>query len=172
MQQVIHPDQSCGIRGRYIGENIVLLNSVFQYSLEMAVPGAFSSLDQEKAFDRVDHSFLFNVLSHVGFGPSYISWVKLLYSGISSVVCINGYTSDAFLPTRGVRQGCLLSLLLYVLTIEILAAKFRACSSRGLLPPFQLFRYTLMTQPSSLFQTAIYSKSSGFMPVSRRPHGL
>ena len=49
LQHVIHPDQSCGVRGRYIGENIVLLNSVFQYSLEMAVPGVFLSLDQEKA---------------------------------------------------------------------------------------------------------------------------
>lgn len=52
----------------------------------MGVPGVFLSLDQEKAFDRVDHSFLFFVLSCVGFGPSYISWVKLLYSEISIVV--------------------------------------------------------------------------------------
>ena len=102
----------------------------------MAIPGAFLSLDQKKAFDRVDHSFLFNVLSHVGFGPSYISWVKLLYSGISSVVCINGYTSDAFLPTRGVRQGCPLSPLLYILTIEVLAANLRANEAiPGLLLP-------------------------------------
>ena len=49
LQHVIHPDQSCGVQGRYIGENIVLLNSVFQYSLEMAIPGTFSSLDLEKA---------------------------------------------------------------------------------------------------------------------------
>ena len=40
LQHVIHPDQSCGVRGRYIGENIVLLNSIFQYRLEAAVPGA------------------------------------------------------------------------------------------------------------------------------------
>ena len=126
LHHVINPDQSCGVRGRYTGENIVLLNSIFQYCLEAAVPGALLSLDQEKAFDRVDHSFLFSVLSHVGFGPSYISWVKLLYSGISSVVCVNGYMSDAFHPTRGVRQGCPLSPLLYILTIEVLAASLRA----------------------------------------------
>ena len=65
-------------------------------------------------------------MSHVGFGSSFISWVKLLYSGISSAVCINGYTSAAFFPSRGVRQGCPLSPLLYVLSIEVLAANLRA----------------------------------------------
>ena len=109
LQLLIHPDQSCGVQGRYIGENIVLLNSVFQYSREASVPGALLSLDQEKAFDRVDHGFLFRIMSHVGFGSSFISWVKLLYSGISSAVCVNGYTSAAFFPSRGVRQGCPLS---------------------------------------------------------------
>ena len=163
LQHVIHPVQSYGVRPRYIGENIVLLDSVFQYSLEMAIPGAFLSLDQEKAFDRVDHSFLFNVLSHVGFGPSYISWVKLLYSGIFSIVCLNVYTSASFLPTRGVRQGCPLSPLLYVLTIEVLAANLRDSEAipglllPGIAAPFQLFRYTLITQPLSLFQTAQYA---------------
>ena len=34
LQLLIHPDQSCGVQGRYRGENIVLLNSVFQYSRE------------------------------------------------------------------------------------------------------------------------------------------
>ena len=48
LQLLIHPDQSCGVQGRYIGENIVLLNSVFQYSREVSVPGALLSLDQEK----------------------------------------------------------------------------------------------------------------------------
>ena len=126
LQLLIHLDQSCGVQGRYIGENIVFLNSVFQYSREASVPGSLLSLDQEKAFDRVDDAFLFRIMSHVGFGSSFISWVKLLYSGISSAVCINGYTSAAFFPSRGVRQGCPLSPLLYVLSIEVLAANLRA----------------------------------------------
>lgn len=69
----------------------------------------------------MDHNFLFRVLSHVGFGPSFMAWVKLLYSGISSIMCINGYMSDTFHPTRGVRQGYPLCTLLYILTIEVLA---------------------------------------------------
>ena len=46
--------------------------------------------------------------------------------GISSAICINGYTSAAFFPSGGVRQGCPLSPLLYVLSIEVLATNLRA----------------------------------------------
>ena len=66
------------------------------------------------------------VLNCMGFGPSFISWVKLLYSNICSTVLINGYTSNWFWPSRGVPQGCLLSPLLYVISIEVLAANLRS----------------------------------------------
>ncbi len=51
---VIHPDQTCGVRGRYIGENVALLRDVAHYANEFNVPAAILALDQEKAFDRVD----------------------------------------------------------------------------------------------------------------------
>ena len=73
----------------------------------------------------------------MGFGPSCVSWVKLLYSNISSTVLVNGYTSAPFQPSRGVRQGCPLSPLLYVISIEVLAANLRSHPSIvGLQLPF------------------------------------
>ena len=71
--------------------------------------GAIVSLDQEKAFDRVDWGYMEKVLQHMNFGPS-CSWVRLLYHNIFSRVLVNGYTSGAFAVTRGVRQGCPLPL--------------------------------------------------------------
>lgn len=126
LHHIIAPDQTCGVRGRFIGENVALLRDIVQFTSETNTPAAVLSLDQEKAFDRVDWPFLFRVLEHCGFGPSFVSWVKLLYSGIRSAVLINGYTSQAFFPSRGVRQGCPLSPLLYVISIEVLAANLRA----------------------------------------------
>ena len=123
---MIHPDQTCGVRGRYIGENVALLRNVIEYAKETSPPLAILSLDQEKAFDRVDWSFLFVTLSRMGFGPSLISWVRLLYSDIHSAILINGFTSDYFKPSRGVRQGCPLSPLLYVISIEFLAVNIRS----------------------------------------------
>lgn len=55
------------------------------------------------------------------FGASFVRWVKLLYTDIHSSVFINGYTSCWFKHSRGVGQGCPLSPLLYILTMEVLA---------------------------------------------------
>lgn len=100
LQHVVHPDQSGGVKGRYIGENVVLLRGIIDYTNESDTAGAILSLDQEKAFDRVDWGFLFRTLSHLGFTSSFISWVRLLYSGVFSSVFVNGYTSEAFFPSR------------------------------------------------------------------------
>ena len=61
----------------------------------------------------------------MGFGPSFRSWVSLLYSSVNSAVIVNGHLTEFFPVTRGVRQGCPLSPLLYVLVAETMACKVR-----------------------------------------------
>ena len=115
-----------GVRGRYIGENLTLLCDVVDFVNQRDLSAAVLSLVQEKAFDHVDWGFLHSTLSHMGFGASFVSWVDLLYAEICSTVLINGYMSTPFRPTRGVHQGCPLSPLLYVISIEVLTANLRA----------------------------------------------
>lgn len=122
---VVAPDQTCGVPGRFIGENVALLRDVVSFASETDCPLAILSLDQEKAFDRVDWDFLYATLSKMGFGDSFIRWVKLCYIDISSSVIVNGYLTRPFKPSRGVRQGCPLSPLLYILTMEVLAVNIR-----------------------------------------------
>ena len=126
LQSIIGLDQTCGVRGRFIGDSVAFLRDLVDFTSEANTPAAILSLDQEKAFDRVDWAFLFRILGKFGFGASFISWVKLLYTNIRSAVLVNGYRSDYFWPSRGVRQGCPLSPLLYVISIEVLAANLRS----------------------------------------------
>ena len=81
------------------------------------------SLDQEKAFDRVSHTYLLNLLKEYGF--RFQNWIRILYSDIYSAVLVNGSVSDKFKITRSVRQGCPLSPLLYVLALEPVLIKIR-----------------------------------------------
>ncbi|KAF4079370.1 hypothetical protein AMELA_G00177250, partial [Ameiurus melas] len=83
------------------------------------------NLDFEKAFDRVSHQFLFQVLDKMGFPDRFIAWVGLLYTGIVSKILVNGHLSKAVNIRSGVRQGCPLSPLLYVACIEPLAQILR-----------------------------------------------
>ena len=89
------------------------------------IGGAIVSLDQEKAFDRVEISFMLKVLERMGFGLSFRAWIRLLYTDVHSAVSVNGFLTDFFQVTRGVRQGCPLSPLLYVLVMESLACAVR-----------------------------------------------
>ena len=66
------------------------------------LPLALLSLDQEKAFDRVDWGFFLRILRTFNFGPEFLRWVKLFYTNIESAVVINGWTSSFFRPSRGV----------------------------------------------------------------------
>lgn len=62
----------------------------------------------------------------MGFGDSFVSWVDMIYSNVRSFVNVYGYLSQPFSLSHGVRQGCPLSPLLYVLVSEILAVNIRA----------------------------------------------
>ena len=125
MSTIIGPDQTCGVRGRTISSNLFLIRDLLEYVDREEIPLALLSLDQEKAFDRVDWGFLRRTLETFNFGPTFLRWITLFYTNIESAVVINGWTSSFFKPSRGVRQGCPLSPLLYVLTIEVLAVSLR-----------------------------------------------
>ena len=98
------------------------------YCTSSGVLAALLSLDQEKAFDRVDWSFLRSTLYAVGFGESFIRWVDLFYNNVCSTVNVNSYVSSSFSLTQGVRQGCPLSTLPYILVAEVLACNIGAHS--------------------------------------------
>uniref|UniRef100_A0A3B4ALQ4 Reverse transcriptase domain-containing protein n=1 Tax=Periophthalmus magnuspinnatus TaxID=409849 RepID=A0A3B4ALQ4_9GOBI len=102
---VISPTQSYSVPHRDIANNILTNN-----------------VDFRKAFDRVEHSFLWDVLRQFGFGDTFISWIQLLYQNARSRVKCNGSLTDTFPLSRSVRQGCPLSSLLYSIVAEPLAA--------------------------------------------------
>ena len=119
---IVDLEQTCGVPGSFSSENVRVLKDIIDYANHSNIGAAIISLDQEKAFDRVDWNFMLRVLEKMNFGSSFRSWVKLLYSDIFSSVLVNDYVSDLFPVTRGVRQGCPLSPLLYVLVAETIAS--------------------------------------------------
>ena len=123
---IVAKDHTCGVPGRFIGENVAFFRDVVDFAAFSNSPVALLSLDQEKAFDRVEWSFMRDTLLAMGFGPSFVGWVDLFYCDVQSCVYVNGHLSSFFSLSRGVRQGCPLSPLLYVLVAEVLACNIRA----------------------------------------------
>ena len=119
---VISEEQTCPLKCRKISHNLSTVRDCVSIARENNLDACMISVDQMKAFDRVSWNFLFKLLLRMNFSPEYIAWIKLLYTNISSRVKINGTYSDSFSVERGVRQGCPLSPMLYVLFSEALTA--------------------------------------------------
>lgn len=128
LPSIISEDQTGFILGRQLSSSVRrLLNVLLSPSLS-PTPELVISLDAEKAFDRVEWHYLFAVLQKFGFGPNFISWIRLLYSAPSASVKTNSDVSPPFSLTRGCRQGCPLSPLLFALAIEPLSIALK-CST-------------------------------------------
>ena len=121
MPGIITESQTGFIKGRYIGENIRLLEETLDHVEKSKSSCILFFSDFEKAFDSVDHKFLLKTLSHFKFGESLIRWIKVFYNNIKSAVLNNGYMTEFFNIERGVRQGCPLSPYLFIIVIKPLS---------------------------------------------------
>ena len=95
------------------------------YTKQKNLTGAAVFLDFEKAFDSIEWNYLQKCLEVFNFGPQLRQWVQVFYSDISSCVLNNGFASKHFSLTRGVRQGCPLPGLLFIIGIEFLGNAIR-----------------------------------------------
>ncbi|KAJ3614263.1 hypothetical protein NHX12_017837 [Muraenolepis orangiensis] len=136
VEQVIHRDQTYCVPGRSMVDNVHLIRDVLEVSSSLDINTGLISLDQEKAFDRVEHSFLWKVMEKFGFSAGFIAKIMVLYNNIESVLKFNGGLCAPFRVCRGVRQGCALSGMLYALSLEPLLSKIRSKLQGLFLPGF------------------------------------
>lgn len=125
LPKLISEDQVAYIKDRYIGENVRKIIDIFDFTSNLFNPGIALFLDFEKAFDTVSWSFLIQTLKTFNFGQNFVKWVEILYNKPLSMVTNNGHSSEPFELGRGVRQGCPLSALLFILVAELMAINIR-----------------------------------------------
>ena len=125
LHKIIHSDQNGYVKNRYIGFNIRQIQDIIDYSEKFNVEGAILFLDFSKAFDSLEWDFMYCALRKFGFQNSLIKWIKTLYTNIKGCIINNGWISSPFCVNRGIRQGCPVSAIVFVIAVEILACRIR-----------------------------------------------
>ena len=122
---VIGDHQTCSIKGRRINDNINLIRDVIFESNNTGSELFLLSVDQSKAFDRISHKYLFKLLEHMNFGSFILNSVKKIYNKSYCKIVVNNTLSENVMINSGLKQGCALSMLLYILCIEELIVRIK-----------------------------------------------
>ena len=138
LDRLISPLKSAFIPGRQMIYSIVMAEEIVAAWRRFGTPGFLWKVDFAKANDSIDWRYLWNVLRRQGFPGNWVRWMKLCVTTSSCSVLVNGRPYGGwFQPQRGIRQGCPLAPLLFILAVDTMVFCTTQLCSRGHLSGFQ-----------------------------------
>lgn len=111
--------------GRSTTSNLAVFTQFCISSFERGLQVDTIYTDFAKAFDRVPHNLLLLKLSKIGFHSEMLSWFRHYLTGRCSVVSIDGFHSDTFIPSSGIPQGSILGPLLFNIFVNDITSCFK-----------------------------------------------
>ena len=83
------------------------------------------SMDAEKAFDKIQHTFMIKTIQKMSIEGTYLNIAKAIYGKPTENIILNEDKLKAFPLRSGTRQGCPLSSLLFNIVLEVLLTAIR-----------------------------------------------
>ena len=97
-------------------------------------------LDMSKAYNRVEWSFLKQIMLRMGFHEKWVDLLMMCITSVSYSLLINGEPTEKIVPLRGIRQGDPISPYLFLLCSESLHALIEKVARNGLIRGISLCR--------------------------------
>lgn len=112
-------EEQAGFRqGKSCTDQIAALRIIVEQSIEWQTSLYVNFIDFEKAFDSVDRQILWKLLRHYGIPTKITKLIQSFYGDMTCQVIHNRDLTQPFKVETGVRQGCLLSPLIFLLVID------------------------------------------------------
>ena len=123
-----------------------------EISNTLKLDGILATIDIQKAFDSVDHSFLISTLERYRFSNRFLKWVKILLKNQESCIINGGNTTKHFKLEKGTRQGDPISAYLFILVLEIVYLSIKENKKiKGLNIFNHTFLYTAYADDTTFF---------------------
>jgi hypothetical protein len=135
LDSLVRPNQSAFISGRCLHDNFRSVQLTCRYLHSTRRPSLLLKVDLAKAFDTVSWPFLLHLLVFMGFSQRWRDWLSALLSTATSRILLNGRPGTKIIHARGLRQGDPLSLMLFVLVMEVLNGLVNCADRNGFLAP-------------------------------------
>lgn len=137
--------------GRQILDAVMTANEVVDDLISGKKEEILCKLDMEKAYDHVSWDFVEYMLKRMGFGQKWLKWIHTCIASTSFGVLFNDRLSSFFSASRRLRQGDLLSSLLFILVIEALSGLLARATDLQLLRAVSMGRGDSAVQVSHFF---------------------
>ena len=132
IDDILRPEQAGFRKGKGCVDQIFTLRNIIEQSLEWNSALYVNFIDFKKAFDSVHRDSLWRIISSYGIPPKIVQLISIFYNNFECSI-INGNTlTDWFKVESGVRQGCILSPILFLITIDWVMKNTTADKPRGI----------------------------------------
>lgn len=116
--EVIDNDKTLILPLPFFWDNIMLTRESIQWAKKSHQISIFFKLDFSKDYDRVEWTFMFQVIKKLGVPSLFIHMIRLLFQNVVVSVKINNQVTKPFAIRRDVRQGCPLAPYLFIIVVE------------------------------------------------------
>jgi hypothetical protein len=108
MNKLLHPCQTDFVKGRYITDQVMLLQEVLRENKFRKQQGVVLKIDFKKVYDKVNWEFMFDCCKQKGFSDNWMIWIRKVVTGGTLSVKVNDKVGPYFTSYRATSFGIML----------------------------------------------------------------
>ena len=142
-EDIVGPEQNGFRANRSCGDNLFILNTILEFNKSKKLLSHLLFVDLKEAYDRVDRGILLSKLQQLNIPSTFINYLKNYYFQDSVSTIAGGDRTRKQYQKRGLRQGCNLSAVLFILYLSELSRRMKLSGVGTRLPSGELVNVLL-----------------------------